>query len=246
MGNRKKSRIRVGCSGWNYKHWKGVFYPEDMPQKKWFAFYARIFDTVEINNTFYNLPSEKTFRSWADQAESNFLYSVKANRYITHIKRLKEPEKSLKRFFERARLLGKHLGPILYQLPPNWRCDIERLRNFLEHLPGDLVHVFEFRDQRWLNDEVFDSLGEAGVSFCVHDMEGLEVPRKAMGPVVYVRFHGYDGKYEGQYPEQSLRPWAKWLNDEAGRRDIYAYFNNDQGGHAIGDAKTLRSKLVGD
>ncbi len=222
-----------------------MFYPEDMPQKKWFEFYAETFDTVEINNTFYNLPSEKTFRNWAEQAEAGFVYSVKANRYITHVKRLKDPEQPVKRFLERARLLGSHLGPILYQLPPKWRCDIGRLRNFLKHLPDDLAHVFEFRDQRWLNDEVFDSLSEAGASFCVHDMEGLDVPRKAMGPVVYVRFHGHNGKYEGHYPEQSLRPWATWLSAEAGRRDIYAYFNNDQGGHAIGDAKTLRSKLVG-
>jgi uncharacterized protein YecE (DUF72 family) len=236
----------VGCSGWSYEHWKGPFYPEDLPRKKWFSFYAQTFDTVEINNTFYNLPAEKTFQSWADKAGPDFVYSVKANRYITHVKRLKDVEEALPRFLERARLLERHLGPVLYQLPPNWRCDIRRLDAFLRQLPDDLIHVFEFRDQRWLNENVFALLKEKGASLCVHDMGDMRVPRMAIGQVAYVRFHGHAGKYAGKYPEQSLRPWADWLKSEADRkRDIYAYFNNDESAYAIQDALTLRRKLLG-
>jgi uncharacterized protein YecE (DUF72 family) len=234
----------VGCSGWSYQHWKGEFYPPNLPQREWFSFYSKKFDTVEINNTFYNLPPEKTFRGWADKAPDGFMYGVKANRYITHIKRLKDIEAAA-RFIKRARLLEDHLGPILYQLPPNWRCDILRLKDFIERLPDDLVHVFEFRDQSWINDEVLGLLENAGASFCVHDMAGLDVPRTATGGVAYVRFHGYDHKYAGQYPEQSLRPWSKWLKAETGRnRDIYAYFNNDAHAYAVQDALKMRQKLL--
>jgi uncharacterized protein YecE (DUF72 family) len=234
----------VGCCGWSYRHWKGFFYPEDLPQVQWFSFYSHTFDTVEINNTFYNLPPEKTFKGWADKAPKGFVYSVKANRYITHVKRLKDSG-AVKRFLDRARLLQDHLGPILYQLPPNWRCDTHRLEGFIKTLPNDLIHVFEFRDQSWMNDDVFNLLEKTGTSFCAHDMGGLDVPRIATGRVAYVRFHGYDHRYAGKYPEQALRTWAKWLKAEIGeKRDIYAYFNNDANAHAVQDALTLRKKLL--
>ena len=119
--------IRIGCSGWNYDHWRGRFYPEEAPPKQWFEFYAGAFDTVEINNTFYQLPAAQTFKAWREQAPDGFIYAVKANRYLTHMKRLKDAKAPLKRFLDRARLLREHLGPILYQLPPRWRLNLERL-----------------------------------------------------------------------------------------------------------------------
>ncbi|GAB4335620.1 MAG: DUF72 domain-containing protein [Candidatus Abyssubacteria bacterium] len=247
MTAKAKSKFFVGCSGWNYRHWKGVFYPEDISQKDWFQHYAKTFDTVEINNTFYNLPAEKTFRNWAEQAEKGFIYSVKANRYITHVKRLRDPEEPVHRLISRVRLLDDHAGPILFQLPPNWNCNLERLAHFITALPPDFSHVFEFRDQSWINDEVFALLEEHEMSHCVHDMEGLDIPRRATGKVAYVRFHGYDSKYGGNYPEQALRPWADWMTREAENgRDVYAYFNNDAQGFAIKNAKMLRKKLTGD
>lgn len=239
-----KPKIMIGCSGWSYPHWKGLFYPEDLSQKEWFSFYAQTFDTVEINNTFYNLPPEKTFKGWAEKAPDGFIYSVKANRYITHVKRLTDSD-ALNRFLDRVWLLGNHLGPVLYQLPPNWRCNLQRLESFIKQLPGDLTHVFEFRDQSWMNDDVFTLLEDGGASFCVHDMGGLQVPRLATGRVAYVRFHGHDQTYAGKYPEPVLRSWAKWLESEIGeKREIYAYFNNDRDAHAVQDALILRKKFL--
>ncbi len=141
--------IRIGTSGWVYPHWKGVYYPEDIPQRDWFGHYVRDFDTVEINNTFYRLPKPETFEHWREVAPQNFLYTFKANRYITHIKRLLDPEASLKKFLERTNLAAESLGPILFQLPPRWKADVERLEKFLPALPKDLVKVFEFRDDSW-------------------------------------------------------------------------------------------------
>ena len=146
--------IHIGCSGWNYRHWKGAFYPETMRSPQWFSFYSEHFDSVEINNTFYNLPDEEVFDQWRQQAPPGFRYAVKASRYLTHMKKLRDPVEPVERLITRARRLGPHLGPILYQLPPRWRSNSERLRGVLEILPRDLVHVFEFRDVSWYNDEV--------------------------------------------------------------------------------------------
>jgi uncharacterized protein YecE (DUF72 family) len=131
----RRGQVRIGTSGWIYKHWRGVFYPERLPAREWFAFYARSFDTVEINNTFYRLPSPAAFAAWHDQAPPGFVYAVKASRYLTHMKKLKDPADALERILGRARLLGPYLGPVLYQLPPHWRCDLDRLREFLAALP---------------------------------------------------------------------------------------------------------------
>ena len=145
--------IRIGCSGWNYRHWRGPFYPSELPTKGWFAFYARTFDTVEINASFYRMPKPETFARWRDQAPQGFRYAVKAHRFITHMKKLKDAEAPLALFIERARSLEERLGPILYQLPPRWKCNRERLELFLALLPRDLTHVFEFRDTSWMTEE---------------------------------------------------------------------------------------------
>jgi uncharacterized protein YecE (DUF72 family) len=234
----------IGCSGWNYKHWRGRFYPEEAPPKRWFEFYAMDFDTVEINNTFYQLPTSHTFKAWRTQAPDGFIYAVKANRYLTHLKRLKDSKAPLKRFLDRARLLGVHLGPILYQLPPRWRLNMERFESFLDLLPEDLLHVFEFRDQSWMVDKVFQLLEERGFSFCAHDMPGLDVPRLVTGPLAYVRFHGALEKYRDGYPEPTLRSWGKWMEKQLrDGKDLYVYFNNDAEAHAPHDALRLKQKI---
>lgn len=233
--------IRIGCSGWNYSHWRGIFYPEGKRPREWFEYYAKFFNTVEINNTFYQLPPAKTFKMWQAQAPDGFVYSVKASRYLTHMKKLKEAKEPLKRFLDRARLLEQHLGPVLYQLPPNWGQNRRRLESFLDLLPRELLHVFEFRDPSWLVEDIFRLLDEQRVSFCAHDFPGLSVPRRAMGPIAYVRFHGPQSRYQGSYAEPTLRSWWQWIKDETKRgRDLYVYFNNDAEACAVRDALRLK------
>jgi uncharacterized protein YecE (DUF72 family) len=237
-------QARIGCSGWQYKHWRGDFYPAELPVAQWFQHYAAQFDTVEINNTFYRLPEAATFERWARQAPAPFLYAVKASRFLTHMKKLKDPEEPLARLFERLRLLGRHLGPVLYQLPPGWKLDRVRLEHFLQALPPGTKHVLEFRDPSWYADGVAALLEQYGVARCLHDMKGSATGEERVGPFAYVRFHGPSGTYAGGYPAARLERWAAWLN--AQRREgaeVFAYFNNDVGGHAPRDAVTLRQLL---
>src|SRR3954465_15124679 len=151
---RGRGRARVGCSGWQYKHWRGDFYPADLPQSRWFEHYARTFDTVEINNSFYRLPERATFVAWAARAPVSFEFAVKASRFLTHMKKLKDPEEPIDRLFTRMRGLGRHLGPVLYQLPPGWALDHEPFAHFLDTLPPDARHVVEFRDPTWYSPEI--------------------------------------------------------------------------------------------
>ncbi|HVJ01521.1 MAG TPA: DUF72 domain-containing protein [Sphingomonas sp.] len=237
--------VRIGCSGWIYRHWRGRFYPEKLAVKKWFAFYAEHFDTVEINNSFYRLPKAETFDIWAAQAPPGFRYAVKANRFLTQAKKLKDCEEPLQRMMPPFRHLGKTLGPILYQLPPRFRLNLERLESFLELVPKDVTNVFEFRDKSWYTDEVFALLERHGASFCGHDMPGLESPRLAVGPAAYLRFHGGQGKYWGRYPDEALLAAADWIAAEArAGREVWAYFNNDTEGAAIEDALTLKAMVA--
>ncbi len=236
--------IRIGCSGWTYKHWRERFYPPKLPAKRWFEFYAETFDTVEINNSFYRLPPPETFRKWRDQAPQGFRYAVKANRFITQAKKLKDCAEPLERMLAPTRELGPTLGPILYQLPPSLRINLARLADFLSLLPKDLTHVFEFREPSWLTDETFALLERHGASFCVHDMPGSATPRVATGKAAYLRFHGNGGKYWGRYSDAQLLGWSDWLTEQAkAGRAAWAYFNNDIDAHAIHDAQTLKAMV---
>jgi uncharacterized protein YecE (DUF72 family) len=242
--SKAKCDIRIGTSGWHYAHWEGLFYPEKLPKSKWFEHYAKDFDTVEINNTFYQLPKKQTFELWHKQAPKNFLYTVKANRYITHLKRLKEPKEPLGRFFERVQLLKTNLGPILYQLPPSFHKDLDRLEGFLQALPKGRQAIFEFRHKSWFSDDTYELLDRFSTGFCVHDMAGVPAPRVVTGDIIYVRFHGATGKYQGNYTKAVLKNWAKWLKENTKKvRSIYAYFNNDVHGYAIYNAKTLKEEF---
>ncbi|WP_431470463.1 DUF72 domain-containing protein [Sphingosinithalassobacter sp. LHW66-3] len=238
------SAVRVGCSGWMYRHWRGAFYPEELPVKRWFDFYAEQFDTVEINNSFYRLPRPEVFAQWRAQAPAGFRFAVKANRYLTQAKRLKDPEEPIARMTTAVAPLAETLGPILYQLPPHMPVDLPRLEQFLRQLPGNTAHVLEFRHKSWFTDSVLALLERFGASFCAHDMPQSESPRWAAGPVAYVRFHGGTGKYSGRYPDERLLDWADWMaTQRRAGRSVWAYFNNDAEADAVQDALTLKAML---
>jgi uncharacterized protein YecE (DUF72 family) len=215
-----------------------------LPQKHWFAHYARQFDTVEINNSFYRLPPPETFAKWRDQAPSGFLYAVKASRFLTHMKKLKDPEEPLSRFFENVTHLRPRLGPVLYQLPPGWKIDVDRFARFLRALPKRYRHTVEFRDTSWYDDRIYALLRKYDVALCLHDMRGSATGKIVVGPFIYVRFHHGTSKYGGRYPDDRLDEWADWLAERAASGlDVFAYFNNDTGGHAPRDAVRLRDRL---
>ncbi|MHC4519416.1 MAG: DUF72 domain-containing protein [Planctomycetota bacterium] len=241
---RTDCEIRIGTSGWHYDHWRGRFYPQGLPKNRWFEHYARHFDTVEINATFYRLPRESTVDKWRQQAPENFVYVVKANRYITHIKKLQDSAAEMLRFLAVIDLFDDTLGPVLYQLPPSLHKNLTLLAEFTTLLPPDRDAVFEFRHPSWYDAETFDLLRKRNVAFCIHDMTGIVSPRVLTADIIYVRFHGTAGRYAGNYTDRMLAAWADWLNDQRGKvRAIYAYFNNDIEGHAINNAKTLRQLL---
>jgi len=242
-----KTTNYIGTSGWNYKNWKSDFYPKDLKQSEWLGFYQEHFNTVEVNNSFYQLPSEKTLNSWKETVNDSFQFAVKASRYTTHNKKLKDPRESTDQFFSAVDHLGDRLGPILFQLPPNWRYNGERLREFLSSLPKGLRYVMEFRDESWINDESISFLEEFDVSFCIYNMGNYTTALHATADFVYVRLHGPDPrqKYQGEYSPQELSAWADRITRwNKGRRDVYLYFNNDLGGHAHQNALKLKDYLV--
>ncbi|HKG98367.1 MAG TPA: DUF72 domain-containing protein [Pyrinomonadaceae bacterium] len=235
-------KFHIGTSGWHYKHWMGgVFYPPGTRGPEMFQFYARHFNTVEINNSFYRLPTAQTFDAWRESSPRGFCFAVKASRFITHMKKLKEPESSSAKFFLAAERLGKKLGPILFQLPPRWKLNVERLASFLELLPPEHKYVFEFRDQSWLVPEVYGLLRKYNAAFCIHDFADMKVPHEITSNFAYIRFHGpTSAKYWGEYSDSQLQAWAERI---AGWRvsAVYAYFNNDPGGAAVRNAMTLKT-----
>ena len=241
----EQCRIHIGTSGWHYKHWKGVFYPVDIRDGEMLRFYVARLRTAEINNTFYRFPSEKALAEWRNAAPAGFIFAVKASRYITHIKKLKDAGEPVSNFVERVRTLGDKLGPILFQLPGHWRYDRDRLDSFLGALPAGQRYVFEFRDPTWFEVPVYEALSRAGAAFCVYDFDGRQSPREVTADFVYVRLHGPDGAYQGSYDDERLSAWARqlliWVGDE---KDVYCYFDNDEKGYAVQNALTLR-RMVG-
>jgi uncharacterized protein YecE (DUF72 family) len=239
-------KVHIGTSGWHYKGWVGLFYPEKLPAKEMMSFYAQHFDTVEVNNTFYHLPSATTFDSWRDNSPENFLFAVKGSRFITHMKKLKAPGTSTRKFFLGAERLEQKLGPILFQLPPHWRLNLERLAEFLEALPREHQYVFEFRDLSWLVPEVYELLRKHDAAFCIHDLSAQQTPLEITADFTYIRFHGPGtAKYAGSYSSQTLRNWAKRIDEW--RKElltVYVYFNNDIGGCAVRNARQLRQLLT--
>jgi uncharacterized protein YecE (DUF72 family) len=233
--------IHIGTSGWQYDSWRGTFYPPDAPTSRWLEYFAARFPTVEVNNSFYRLPSESTFRSWRDRTPDGFVMAVKASRYLTHIRRLKDPKGPVDLFWSRARELGNRLGPVLIQLPPRFGCDLERLEGLLSVLPKEMRAAVEFRDPSWEVKQVYDLLDARGAALVLPDRPGARVPDVVTGGWSYVRFHQGRPGAPG-YPRDKLRRWAGRIAKTAAS-DVFVYFNNDPGGAALRDAVTLTGLL---
>jgi uncharacterized protein YecE (DUF72 family) len=237
--------IWLGTSGYVYKHWARIFY-EGVPQRRWLQHYAAVFRTVELNNTFYRLPTPQMVDGWRKNSPPGFLFACKGSRFLTHMKRLLEHGEGLTRFFDLVNRLGRKLGPILWQLPAQMnKADEGRLESFLQALPPNRRHVFEFRSEAWYTQAICRVLDRHGVAFCEHDLVAKRPPRLT-GPFRYLRFHGASSKYSGRYGKSALAPFAGDLSRwSAQGGEIYAYFNNDLHGHALMDALEL-SELLGD
>ena len=232
--------IRIRTSGWHYKHWKGLFYPHDISDKDMLAYYREHFDTAEINNTFYQLPDKKTFIQWREKVPANFVFAVKASRYITHMKKLKDPKETLVKFFSHIQALEEQIGPILFQLPPRWNFNAGRLKHFVDELPQGYRYAFEFRDKSWLNENVYEVLREHNMALCIYDYAGYVSPKEATADFIYIRLHGPDGAYRGKYSQNELSGWAGAISVWAKQgKTIYCYFNNDQEGYAPQNASQL-------
>ena len=239
-------RIRVGCSGWNYKHWRnGVFYPPRLPPRSWLAYYAEHFDTVEVNSTFYRLPRVSTVAHWVELTPDEFTMAFKASRYLTHVKRLQELPGHVDLLLDPMSPLveSPKLGPMLWQLPPTFARDDERLANALEQLPPGLRHAIEFRHESWFVDEVFEVLRDHGVALVLADRASAPALRRCelTADFAYVRLH--EGRHRGNYSHAELGRWVGRLRRLAERAEVFAYFNNDQHGYAIENAGYVRRSL---
>jgi len=242
-----KQDLHIGTSGWMYAHWAGIVYPDKLPKKLWFEKYSQTFDTVEINSTFYRLPKEQTFVTWYNKAKTDFIFAVKMWRVITHLKRLLEPEKYLPVFIARAKLLKEKLGPILIQLPPGLKLDLKRLDEFLSRLPSTLKFAVEFRNTTWFVSDVEGLLKEKNIGFCIFHHPKLSCPKWVTSDFVYLRYHGYDSLYRGDYPDSFLKKEAEFVVSLLNRGlSVFAYFNNDYQGFAFKNALTLIEFVKGD
>jgi uncharacterized protein YecE (DUF72 family) len=238
------SLIQIGTSGSHYKHWKGPFYPKNMKPQDFLSYYAKRFGTSEINNSFYKLPEDKILISWRDIVPTEFCFAVKAGRFITHMKKLKDPEESTDRFLNRIELLKDKLGPVLFQLPPKWKCNLERLEAFLGTLPPNRQYSIEFRDLSWLIDEVYELLQRYNIALCIYDMDQWVSPKVITADFIYVRLHGPEAKYEGAYDVHTLSGWARAFSSWAAQgKQVYCYFDNDEQGFAALDALRLKEML---
>lgn len=233
------ARLRVGTSGWNYRHWREIFYPRHLKQAQWLGHYATRFDTVEINSTFYRLPRPEYIERWYESVPEGFLFAVKGSRFLTHVKRLADSGESLDRFIDLIYGFGDKAGPLLWQLPPNMQRDEDRLAAFAGALPGGLRHAFEFRHQSWFTEKVMAILDNAGAALCLADHPERPQPLELTTDWTYIRFH-YGAGADGSYSETQLGSWSERIKGYLeSDMDVYAYFNNDWQGHAIDNATQL-------
>lgn len=238
-----KGRVFIGTSGWNYWDWKGRFYPEDLPSRDWLAFYAQELQTVEINYSFYHLPRPATFQNWAAAVPENFVFSVKASRFITHIKRLKGSRAALKKFLTNAGTLKEKLGAILFQLPPSFKARPGLLEKFLEGKDKDRRWAFEFRHDSWFIPAVYRILRKYNAALVVADSPFYPCVKEVSADFVYLRFHGSVKMFSSKYSAKELRAWAKDIKKWTRRGDVYAYFNNDVNAAAVENARMLKEML---
>jgi uncharacterized protein YecE (DUF72 family) len=235
------AEIRIGTSGWQYKHWRGTFYPPKTTSAAMLAAYTARLDTVEVNNSFYRLPSAAALDRWRDATPGDFCFAVKGSRFLTHMKKLKDPDAGLGRFMPLVERLADKLGPILFQLPPRWGPDLERFERFLEALPREHRYAFELRDERWHSREVYRLLERRGAAFCIYEIAGRRSPREITADFTYVRLHGpTDKAYEGSYSNRELGAWARQIEDwRRTLKAVYVYFDNDDSGYAPRNALEL-------
>ena len=238
---RQQQRIRVGTSGWYYHHWVGPFYPQDTREQDFLPYYAEYLSSAEVNYSFYHLPTNESLIEWRDAVPNDFIFAIKASRYITHAKKLRDAEEPLRKLLRRISLLGNKLGPILFQLPPHWHRNPERLSAFLKILPDNYRYAIEFRDPSWFEDTIFDMLADYDIAFCVYDLDGETSPKPITTDFIYIRLHGPEHAYDGKYPPHALSLWAKEMNAwaEQGKK-VYCYFDNDQLAYAVENARELR------
>ncbi len=235
--------LRIGTSGWHYKHWVGPFYPPKLPASKMLEFYRERFDTVELNNSFYRLPSEQALTTWRDATPPDFRFAVKGSRFITHNKKLGDAAVAIERLLARIEILEGKLGPVLFQLPPQWGINVGRLEEFLRILPPYRHYSLEFRNGTWNEARVYDILRRSNVAYCMYHLAGFESPLEITADFAYVRLHGPGGKYQGSYGDGDLAAWAGRIRSWRDLRAVYVYFDNDQSGYAALDALRLRKML---
>jgi uncharacterized protein YecE (DUF72 family) len=240
-------RVYIGTSGYNYDHWSGgVFYPDGLPQRKWLEYYCKFFDTVELNVTFYRLPKNEAFSGWYTRTPSKFKFALKGSRFITHIKRLKDSDEPLKLLFSRIALLKEKAEVLLWQLPPRFKADKERLSTFASSLKkfSGIRHTLEFRDESWICSDVSDILSENNIAFCMADWPPFNNDLPLTADFVYVRRHGASGRYSSCYSKKELQNDARrirsWIKE---KKDVYIYFNNDAFGYAVENAMTLKELM---
>ncbi len=236
----------VGTSGWSYSHWQGLFYPQGLKSTERLPYYAKHYQTVELNSSFYALPREVVLASWAERTPSKFLFAVKAWRLITHYKRLADCDEALSLFFDRIEVLGTKCGPVLFQLPPRLPPDQERLVAFLDGLPKGRRYAFEFRDASWHGDPIYSLLKRYNAAFCLFELGRAHSPHLRTADFIYVRLHGREAPYRGNYSEAALHEWALWLGAEMqGGAEVYVYFDNtDEADHALTNARRLDELLA--
>ena len=240
-------QVCIGTSGWSYDHWQGVFYPETVAANRRLAYYQKNFRSVEINSSFYSLPSAASLRRWYESVSGDFVFAVKASRYITHMKKLRDPQRTIKTFMSRVEILRDKLGPILFQLPPRWHINTERLAALFKILPRGYFYAVEFRDPSWYSERIYDLLAKNNVAFCIYDLGGILSPMQVTADFIYIRLHGPEGPYQGQYSGRALCRWAerieRWRKE---KRAVYCYFDNDEAAHAVRDAARLQKMLRND
>jgi uncharacterized protein YecE (DUF72 family) len=239
--------VHIGCSGWNYRDWREVFYPKGMPVRLWLQHYAKTFKTVEVNNTFYRLPTRSAVAGWAEQTPDDFIFTVKASRYLTHMKRLTDMEAGVERFYERIEplIVARKLGPVLWQLPGSFRRDDDRLASALDRLPEGR-HCFEFRHESWFAEEIYALLRKHRVALVIGDHpERPFQTREMTANWTFVRFHyGSEGR-GGNYSDSELELWSRRIASWRSSVEVFAYFNNDWKGFAVKNGLFLARRLSG-
>ncbi len=232
----------LGCSGFYYNHWKGTFYPQNLTKTKWLNYYTRIFNTLEVNNTFYRYPSQKLLEGWYQKTPEDFTFALKANRVITHLHKFHRTEQYTANFYKLAHLLREKLRCVLFQLPPMVHKSMVLLQTIADQLDPTVLNVLEFRHESWWDSEVYDFMDKKGLVFCSVSASELPETLVKTGPSVYVRFHGKDGWYQHNYPDQELEEWAQKIRHQNAQK-VLCYFNNDFNANATRNCLTLKRLL---